>query len=352
MRRAGRIVPLDAIRLPGEHNLSNVCAAVAVGLLYGIEPDAIAGAIADFRGVEHRLELVATIDGIRYVNDSQGTQPDAVIAALRSFPQPLVLIAGGRSKGLAIERAGATSWRSARQRPSSSARRRTSSRRPSAALASSRIERAASMDEAVRAAAEIAREQRARVAVGAEPPPATVLLSPAAASFDMFTDYEARGAAFKAAVARLGAGRDRRGRVDERGAAIPLGQRAPSASRSRDPADAREEATDARPAPRVAHPGPSRDPQGLPWRGHPEVEPHRRVRARAAACARDRLERWAQPGRYRRLAPTPARSGRPTARPLGTASPVASSRGRSASAMSPTTCCCSPRSRSRRSASS
>ena len=53
-----------------------------------------------FRGVEHRLELVATFDGVTFVNDSQGTQPDAVIAALRSFEPPIVLIAGGRSKDL------------------------------------------------------------------------------------------------------------------------------------------------------------------------------------------------------------------------------------------------------------
>ncbi len=70
------------------------------GLLFGVAPDAIRRAAAAFTGVEHRLEPVALIDGVRFVNDSQGTQPDAVIAALRAFDGPIVLIAGGRDKGV------------------------------------------------------------------------------------------------------------------------------------------------------------------------------------------------------------------------------------------------------------
>ena len=99
----GRVMPLGDIALPGAHNVSNVLAAVAAGLLLGVAPDAIRRAVAGFRGVEHRLEPVALVDGVLFVNDSQGTQPDAVIAALRSFEQPLVLIAGGRGKGLAMD---------------------------------------------------------------------------------------------------------------------------------------------------------------------------------------------------------------------------------------------------------
>ena len=80
--------------------MSNALAAVAVGLLFGVAPDAIRRAAAGFTGVEHRLQSVALVDGVRFVNDSQGTQPDAVIAALRAFPPPVVLIAGGRDKGV------------------------------------------------------------------------------------------------------------------------------------------------------------------------------------------------------------------------------------------------------------
>ncbi len=96
----GRILPVAELAIPGAHNVSNALAAIAVGLLFGVEPDAIRAAAAAFTGVEHRLEPVATIDGVRFVNDSQGTQPDAVVAALRSFEPPVVLIAGGRDKGV------------------------------------------------------------------------------------------------------------------------------------------------------------------------------------------------------------------------------------------------------------
>ena len=82
------------------HNVSNALAAVAVGLLFGVAPDGIRAAATSFHGVEHRLETVAIVDGVRFVNDSQGTQPDAVIAALRAFDAPVVLIAGGRDKGI------------------------------------------------------------------------------------------------------------------------------------------------------------------------------------------------------------------------------------------------------------
>ena len=99
----GRIMPVDELRIPGAHNVSNALAAVAVGLLFGIAPDAIREAAAAFAGVEHRLETVAVIDGVRFVNDSQGTQPDAVIAALRAFDPPVVLIAGGRDKGVDLD---------------------------------------------------------------------------------------------------------------------------------------------------------------------------------------------------------------------------------------------------------
>ena len=209
------VVPIDAIRLPGTHNLSNVCAAVAVGLLFGIDRQAIAGAVAAFTGVEHRLEVVATVGGVRFVNDSQGTQPDAVIAALRSFAPPLVLIAGGRSKGLDISDLSTV----AAERASAAVLIGETAPELAEAFGAAGltwIERAGSMEEAVRAAARIGRELLGRAA-RARPSPvtkvggsgdvpdtlATVLLSPAAASFDMYTDYEARGAAFKAAVASI-----------------------------------------------------------------------------------------------------------------------------------------------------
>ncbi|MEW5991928.1 MAG: UDP-N-acetylmuramoyl-L-alanine--D-glutamate ligase [Chloroflexota bacterium] len=199
----GRIMPVEELAIPGAHSVSNALAGVAAALLFGVAPDAIRRAAAAFTGVEHRLETVAVAGGIRFVNDSQGTQPDAVIAALRAFPAPVVLIAGGRDKGVDL----------------SELARVVAGRAVAAVLIGesadvmaglfareglARIEHAATLDEAVAVAAAIAREALAvvgGVGGGAVGPVATVLLSPAAASFDMFVDYAARGRAFRAAVA-------------------------------------------------------------------------------------------------------------------------------------------------------
>jgi UDP-N-acetylmuramoylalanine--D-glutamate ligase len=186
---AGRVLPLDEVLLPGAHNTSNVLAAVAVGLLMGIAPDAIRAAVASFSGVEHRLEQVARIDDVLFVNDSQGTQPDAVIAALRSFEPPIVLISGGRSKDVPID-ALATEVAARAAAVVLIGETADEFERAFAAAGAARLERAPDLAAAVRSAHAIARGMGG----------GTVLLSPAAASFDMFVDYAARGAAFKRAV--------------------------------------------------------------------------------------------------------------------------------------------------------
>jgi UDP-N-acetylmuramoylalanine--D-glutamate ligase len=192
----GRVLPLDEVQVPGAHNTSNVLAAVAVGLVFGVAPDGIRRAVASFTGVEHRLEPVAEIDGVLFVNDSQGTQPDAVIAALRAFRPPIVLICGGRSKNVAIDelavevaaRAAAVVLIGETADEFEAA---------FAAAGAAQLEEADDLPTAVRRADAIARNLGGGV----------VLLSPAAASFDMFVDYAARGEAFKAEVARLAARR-------------------------------------------------------------------------------------------------------------------------------------------------
>ena len=195
---AGRIMPIAKLAIPGRHNVSNALAAVATGLLFGIAPDAIERAAAGFGGVEHRLEPVGVFDGVRFVNDSQGTQPDAVIAALRAFDPPIVLIAGGRDKDVDLtELAAVAAERAVAAVVIGESGPQLARLFGAAGLA--RIETAATLDEAVRTAAALARE---RLAAG-DASPATVLLSPAAASFDMFVDYAARGRAFKEAVGRL-----------------------------------------------------------------------------------------------------------------------------------------------------
>ncbi len=90
----------DAIRLRGAHNVGNVQAATLAAELIGVEPAAIARAVANFAGLPHRLEVVRVLDGVTYVNDSASTAPIAGVAALRSFEEPVVLIAGGNSKSL------------------------------------------------------------------------------------------------------------------------------------------------------------------------------------------------------------------------------------------------------------
>jgi UDP-N-acetylmuramoylalanine--D-glutamate ligase len=194
----GRILPIDELAIPGAHNVSNALAAVAVGLLFGLEPGAIRAAAAEFQGVEHRLESVAVVDGVRFVNDSQGTQPDAVIAALRAFDAPVVLIAGGRDKGVDLDALGpVVAERAVAAVVIGETGPDLQRRFRDAGLAT--VERARSMDDAVQRADALARQAMAPGSAGV----ATVLLSPAAASFDMFPDYAARGAAFKSAVAAL-----------------------------------------------------------------------------------------------------------------------------------------------------
>ncbi|MDQ3492661.1 MAG: UDP-N-acetylmuramoyl-L-alanine--D-glutamate ligase [Chloroflexota bacterium] len=194
----GRLMPLAELAIPGQHNISNALAAAAVGVLLRIPTDGLRAAMRAFSGVEHRLEPVATFEGIRWINDSQGTQPDAVIAALRSFPRPLVLIAGGRSKGLPMEELAAV----AAERADAAVLMGESGPELSALFQAAGLRHLATardLTEAVVTAESIARSLLASGGAA----PVTVLLSPAATSFDMFQDYEARGRAFKAAVADL-----------------------------------------------------------------------------------------------------------------------------------------------------
>ncbi len=178
------------VPLPGEHMLRNVLGAALAASLVGVAPDAIADAIRGFPGVPHRLETIGTWKDVRWVNDSQATIPDAAIAALDAFaPRPVVLIAGGKHKGLdyaAFADAIAVRCRVAVLIGETAPE--------VAALIGGRIdvERADGMEDAVR---------RARAAAC---PGDVVLLSPAAASFDMFTDYAERGEAFRAAAGGIG----------------------------------------------------------------------------------------------------------------------------------------------------
>ncbi len=96
--RPVEIMPIDEIPLLGRHNVQNVLAALSIGLAAGLDRDALRAAIREFEPLPHRLQRVGVEDGITYVDDSKSTNPGSVVAALEAFADPIVLIAGGKSK--------------------------------------------------------------------------------------------------------------------------------------------------------------------------------------------------------------------------------------------------------------
>ena len=98
-----KILPLDIIRVVGKHNLQNVIIAVSIAKAIGIDNGTIVDAVSAFRGVEHRIEFVREIGGVKYYNDSKGTNTDATITALNAFPRGVILLVGGFEKGLSMD---------------------------------------------------------------------------------------------------------------------------------------------------------------------------------------------------------------------------------------------------------
>lgn len=97
------VLPLTSIRLPGKHNLQNVMIAVSVAKVLGIANETIRDAVENFIGVEHRIEFVRELDGVRYYNDSKGTNTDATVTALKAFDKGVILLLGGFEKGLSMD---------------------------------------------------------------------------------------------------------------------------------------------------------------------------------------------------------------------------------------------------------
>ncbi len=183
--RAERLLEVSAIRLRGAHNLENAMAAAAVALARGVPRSGVREALASFAGVAHRLEEVATVDGVLFVNDSKGTNVASTIVALRSFPPATVhLILGGRGKGEDFGLLGEEVAARARavyligeDGPGIGAA--LAGAAPAVAMvASGTLERALAAARAAARAGEV------------------VLLSPACTSFDQFRDFEARGEEF------------------------------------------------------------------------------------------------------------------------------------------------------------
>jgi len=182
------VLHLKAIPLAGAHNLENVLAAVAATRLAGAEPAAIANGVRSFAGVEHRLEFVAEIGGVRYYNDSKATNVDATLKALDAFPGRILILLGGKDKG---------SDYTVLQKPL----------RDKAILAlligaaAEKIESQITGSVAIERAGTI--ERAVEIASHAARPGDVVLLAPACASFDQFQNYEHRGGVFKDLVHQL-----------------------------------------------------------------------------------------------------------------------------------------------------
>jgi UDP-N-acetylmuramoylalanine--D-glutamate ligase len=201
------------VQLLGEHNWDNLLAAATVAALAGASLDAIGTVARTFRGVEHRLEFVRQVAGVRYYNDSIATAPDRTIAALRALPGPIVLILGGYDKRIAFDgladeifAAGRVAKVVLQGKTASMIELALANAAGSAASAGARAGQAAARPEIVTVDGDFA----AAVSTAARlaRPGDTVLLSPACASFDQFSNFEQRGAAFKRLVAALPDGRD------------------------------------------------------------------------------------------------------------------------------------------------
>lgn len=185
-----KIIDINEIFIPGKHNLENALAACAIAKSWGINNDTIKYTLKTFKGVEHRIEFVDEINGIKFINDSKGTNPDAAIKAIEAIKGDIILIAGGYDKGndyydfiqsfddkvRYLILIGATADKIEKQATS---------------MGYTNVVRAQTLKEAVDKAYQLAKRED------------TVLLSPACASWDMFSNFEERGKLFKSYVKAL-----------------------------------------------------------------------------------------------------------------------------------------------------
>ncbi|MDW7728564.1 MAG: UDP-N-acetylmuramoyl-L-alanine--D-glutamate ligase [Bacillota bacterium] len=180
-----QVCPRAELALPGEHNLENSLAAAAAAWAAGADPESIGRVLRNFKAIEHRLEHVIKIDGVDYINDSKGTNPGATIKALKSFPgRPIILIAGGKDKGADFTDLAAVIKEEVRELVLLG---ETSDKMAKAVKEAGfeNCHKTENLQEAVATARQLAVEGD------------LVLLSPACASWDMFSDFEERGRLFK-----------------------------------------------------------------------------------------------------------------------------------------------------------
>ncbi len=180
--------PVSEMKMKGMHNVENAMASILASLAAGVDFDAVAKVLREFPGLPHRMEFVADVRGVRFFNDSKGTNVHALESALKGVEGPVILIAGGKDKGLSFGSLADV----VREKVKSMVLIGETAERISSELGHV-VEafRVGSMDEAVRKAYDLAK------------PGDLVLLSPGCSSFDMFSSFEERGEVFKNAVRRL-----------------------------------------------------------------------------------------------------------------------------------------------------
>ncbi len=184
------LITASDLKIPGPHNLENACAAALMASFCGVSDPAIAKTLLEFTGVEHRLEAAGEINGVRFVNDSKGTNVDSVLKALESFDRPIVLILGGRDKAGDFTRlAPLVKEKVTRIVAFGECKTKVVQQLSSAAT----VVEAGTLEETVNGAY-VASEKGG-----------VVLFSPGCASFDMFQNYEDRGRQFKAVVQKIAA---------------------------------------------------------------------------------------------------------------------------------------------------
>ncbi|MGF6841300.1 UDP-N-acetylmuramoylalanine--D-glutamate ligase [Paraburkholderia youngii] len=188
-----RLMPADALRIRGLHNAANALAAYALARAIGLPGAPLLHGLREYRGEPHRVELIASIDGIDYVDDSKGTNVGATVAALDGLAQRVVLIAGGDGKGQEFEPLAAPVMRWCRAVMLIG--RDAPQIREALEHCGVAMTDHATLEEATRAAAAVAQ------------PGDAVLLSPACASFDMFKGYAHRAAVFRSTVEDIAAER-------------------------------------------------------------------------------------------------------------------------------------------------
>ena len=186
---AARLMPVRELPVPGMHNVANALAALALARAIDLPYPALLEALRGFRGLPHRMQCIAEVDGVCYYDDSKGTNVGATVAALAGFPKPVVLIAGGDGKGQDFSPLAPVVAQAARAVVLIGA----DAGRIAQALQGIDVpvERAESLDAAVTRARELARSGDA------------VVLSPACASFDMFRNYVHRAQVFLKVVSAL-----------------------------------------------------------------------------------------------------------------------------------------------------